>query len=50
MVGTVPADLAQFYWHTLVLAQKLAYLYGWPDLSDKGEVDECQSPRALGQS
>jgi uncharacterized membrane protein len=40
MVGTIPADLAQFYWHALVLAQKLAYLYGWPDLLDGGEVDE----------
>lgn len=35
MLGTVPADLAQFYWHFLVMAQKLAYLYGWPDLRDE---------------
>ena len=40
MAGTIPADLAQFYWHALVLAQKLAYLYGWPDLLEQGEVDE----------
>ena len=40
MAGTIPVDVAQFYWHALVLAQKLAYLYGWPDLLDKGEVDE----------
>ena len=40
MAGTIPADLAQFYWHALVLAQKLAYLYGWPDLLESGEVDE----------
>ena len=40
MAATVPADMAQFYWHALVLAQKLAYLYGWPDLLDSGEVDE----------
>lgn len=40
MVGTIPADLVQSYWHALVLAQKLAYLYGWPDLLDKGQVDE----------
>ena len=40
MAGTVPADMVQFYWHALVMAQKLAYLYGWPDLLEKGEVDE----------
>ena len=35
MLGTVPADLAQYYWHFLVMAQKLAYVYGWPDLRDE---------------
>ena len=40
MAGTIPVDVAQFYWHALVLAQKLAYLYGWPDLLEDGEVDE----------
>ena len=40
MAGTIPADMAQFYWHALVMAQKLAYLYGWPDLLENGEVDE----------
>lgn len=41
MVGTIPADLAQYYWHTFVVAQKLAYLYGFPDLCDeKGEMTE----------
>ena len=40
MLGTIPADLAQFYWHALVMAQKLAYLYGWADLLDGGEIDE----------
>lgn len=32
---TIPADLAQFYYHTLVLMQKLLYLMGWPDLKIK---------------
>lgn len=32
IVGAVPADLAQFFWHVLVVVQKLAYLHGWPDL------------------
>lgn len=43
MAGTVPADLAQYYFHAVVLIQKLAYLYGWPSLTDeKGElIDEA---------
>lgn len=35
MAGTIPADMAQYYWHVFVLAQKLAYLYGFPDLKDE---------------
>lgn len=35
MLGTVPADLTQFFWHVIVLSQKLAYLYGWSDLLDE---------------
>lgn len=35
LIGTIPGDLAQFYWHFLVMAQKLAYVYGWPDLRDE---------------
>ena len=40
MAATIPADTAQFYWHAIVLSQKLAYLYGWPDILNNGEVDE----------
>jgi uncharacterized membrane protein len=41
IAGTIPADLAQFYWHALVLCQKLAYLYGWPSLLEKDdEIDD----------
>lgn len=35
VVASIPADIAQYYWHTFVLAQKLAYLYGLPDLRDE---------------
>ncbi len=35
MIGTIPADMAQFYGHVLVSAQKLSYLYGWPNLLDE---------------
>lgn len=40
MAATIPADLAQYFLHSIVLAQKLAYLYGWPDLLEDGELDE----------
>lgn len=39
MVGTVPADMAQYFGHILRVAQKLAYIYSWPDLF-AGEGDE----------
>src|SRR4029434_3425161 len=32
IAGTVPADLTQFFWHSFVMLQKRAYLYGWPEL------------------
>ncbi|MDX3711664.1 hypothetical protein PV733_22475 [Streptomyces europaeiscabiei] len=40
---TVPADVAQYFGHMLRIAQKLAYLYSWPDLfSDDGDdVDDA---------
>jgi hypothetical protein len=34
---TVPADVAQYFGHMLRIAQKLAYLYSWPDLFDDGD-------------
>ncbi|MDR2518981.1 MAG: hypothetical protein LBD13_06170 [Spirochaetaceae bacterium] len=39
MAGTIPADLAQYYWHVIVIAQKLAYIYGWPDLQGESRED-----------
>ncbi|MET7764530.1 hypothetical protein ABZS71_21820 [Streptomyces sp. NPDC005393] len=41
--ATVPADVAQYFGHMLRIAQKLAYLYSWPDLfSDDGDdVDDA---------
>ena len=32
MLGTIPADLMQYYMHALRIMQKLAYLYGWGEL------------------
>ncbi|MBL7257607.1 hypothetical protein [Paractinoplanes lichenicola] len=40
--ATVPADMAQYCGHMLRVAQKLAYLYSWPDLlADEGELDDA---------
>lgn len=36
LVGTIPGDLTQFFWHVAVILQKLAYLHGWPDLTEEG--------------
>lgn len=40
MAAMVPADIAQFYYQSLILCQKLAYLYGWPDLLEDRKVDD----------
>src|SRR5574344_951207 len=41
MTATIPADMAQYYWHVFVLSQKLSYLYGFPDLCDEnGKLSE----------
>jgi hypothetical protein len=41
VAGTLPADLTQFFWHVIVILQKLVYLYGWPELlSEDGEFDD----------
>ena len=34
ILASIPTDLAQYYYHVFVLAQKLAYLYGFPDLRE----------------
>ncbi|MDN5912734.1 MAG: hypothetical protein L0H71_08665, partial [Yaniella sp.] len=43
MVGTVPADLSQYFGHMLRISQKLAYIYSWPDLfeNDGEDLDEA---------
>lgn len=40
---TVPTDMAQYFGHLLRIAQKLAYLYSWPDLlsGDGDELDDA---------
>jgi hypothetical protein len=37
-IGTIPADIVQYFGHVLRIAQKLAYIYSWPDLfADDGD-------------
>ena len=41
MLGTIPADLMQYYVHALRIMQKLAYLYGWSELiPDDRDTDD----------
>ena len=39
VIITVPADMVQFLSHVVVIAQKLAYLYGWQQLFSKERGD-----------
>jgi hypothetical protein len=47
MAGTIPADMAQYFWHIVVILQKLAYLHGWPDLFNDGEELDDESLHIL---
>lgn len=41
VLGTVPADLTQYFGHVLRILQKLVYLYGWSDMFDEdGEIND----------
>lgn len=41
MLGTVPADMAQYFAHIIRILQKLMYLYGWQELFNQDEqVDD----------
>lgn len=43
MIGTIPADISQYYFHTIRTVQKLAYIYGWPEFDfDEGSEDSIQ--------
>ena len=45
MVATIPADMVQYYAYTLRAAQKLMYLYGFPEIipseSDEANIDSA---------
>ncbi|MDE6560590.1 MAG: hypothetical protein K2K75_04340 [Muribaculaceae bacterium] len=39
LLATIPADLANYYYHIISVGQKLGYLYGFPDMiDDKGKL------------
>lgn len=41
MIGTVPADTAQYFAHIIRILQKLVYLYGWKELYNaEGDFDD----------
>ncbi len=41
MIGTVPADTAQYFAHIIRILQKLIYLYGWQELyNTDGDFDD----------
>lgn len=46
MAGTIPADMIQYTAHLLRIMQKLAYLYGWPEI-DTQETDLDQETASL---
>lgn len=42
ILGSIPGDLAQYYYHVFVLSQKLAYIYGYPDFQEIAEQAQKQ--------
>ena len=49
MLGTIPADLTQYYVHALRIMQKLAYLYGWRDLLADVDAGEDETIGVLAE-
>ena len=47
LAATIPTDIAQYYFHTFAVAQKLAYLYGWPDLSSDADDDNTAAANMM---
>lgn len=37
MLASIPADLTNYYYHIVLVGQKLGYLYGYPDMLDADE-------------
>lgn len=50
LAATIPGDITQYFFHVVVLAQKLAYLYGFPDFfsyhTDSQEEEDSKAGAA----
>ncbi|APR76029.1 Hypothetical protein A7982_01376 [Minicystis rosea] len=41
IMGTIPVEMTQYFWHVVVVLQKLAYLHGWPSLfQEEDDIDD----------
>lgn len=41
LAAAIPGDIIQYYYHVIVIVQKLVYLHGWPELTSKdGDLDK----------
>ncbi len=47
LAAAIPTDLGQYFWHLIVLLQKLAYLHGWPELLQDGEEIDDETKLVL---
>ena len=47
MVGTIPLDISQYYANCLIGAQKIAYLYGFPDIKNCSDMSKNMTLMAL---
>ncbi|MCL2578697.1 MAG: hypothetical protein FWE32_01555 [Oscillospiraceae bacterium] len=49
IAATLPADMAQFFGHIIRILQKLAYLYGWPEMfrDDHDGFDDAMSHQLI---
>lgn len=47
LAGTIPADLAQYFWHVVVMLQKLAFLHGWPALLENDAEPDDETKLVL---
>ena len=47
MLGTIPADLAQYFGHIIRIAQKLGYIYGWKEINSIEDDFDSESSNTL---
>ncbi len=47
MLGTIPADLAQYFGHIIRIAQKLGYIYGWREIESVEDNLDSESSNII---